>query len=377
MDTATAFAQRRQESAAPTTSGDTPDASRTLAVTATYLLSEEGRKAWLLTGGDGRAVQQLNVQVPANRLHLVGVDANGFARLKLRPRYQQDGEQRVVRIDSAPVYDAPPDVEELFREAARNHQLERAYHTERQGAKIKRREISLDRRAAVAQTFLSDPTQRALVHPAPTPKRCFITTEHGRVMFDANTDIGPARDVPLEAHRRFRGDQRARRERNLQDRSAQLALHEEKKRCVAEWIAAHGSREQQARHAAGVLPIEEAIEAITDRTFGLLADRPRYLHDGVAMLQALVRQSSQQADAVIARDDIIVTSVNAAQATAAQWALVQEFQAMLPEATVMLRLHKVALKRDVRAALAPIFGVLVSQRIGPFTLRREYEAPQG
>ena len=119
------------------------------------------------------------------------------------------------------------------------------------------------------------------------------------MLFDANTDIGPARDVPLEAHRRFRGDQRARRERNLQDRSAQLALHEEKKRCVAEWIAAHGSREQQARQAAGVLPIEEAMEAITDRTFALLADRPRYLHDGVAMLQALVRQSSQQADAVI------------------------------------------------------------------------------
>src|SRR5881398_721919 len=59
------------------------DISRTLAVTATYLLSEEGRKASLLTGGDGRAVQELMIEVPANRLHLVSVDSNGVARLKL------------------------------------------------------------------------------------------------------------------------------------------------------------------------------------------------------------------------------------------------------------------------------------------------------
>ena len=50
------------------------------------------------------------------------------------------------------------------------------------------------------------------------------------MLFDASTDLGPAREVPLEAHRRFRADLRARRERNQQERDAQLALHEEKKR---------------------------------------------------------------------------------------------------------------------------------------------------
>jgi hypothetical protein len=53
-----------------------PDASKIvkasgLAVTATYLLSEEGRKASLLEGGNGRATQEIIVEVPANRLHLV------------------------------------------------------------------------------------------------------------------------------------------------------------------------------------------------------------------------------------------------------------------------------------------------------------------
>src|SRR5947207_3151761 len=148
MEAVTAFA-RRQESET-TVATATLEANRTLAVTATYLLSEEGRKASWLAGGDGRAVQQLTVQVPANRLHLVSVDADGVARLKLRPRYQLDGEQGVVRIDAPPTYDAPPEIDDLFREAARNHQLERVYHTARRAAKINRRDADRERRVQVA-----------------------------------------------------------------------------------------------------------------------------------------------------------------------------------------------------------------------------------
>lgn len=37
--------------------------------------------------------------------------------------------------------------------------------------------------------------------------------------------------------------------------------------------------------------------------------------------------------------------------------------------------HKVAWRCDTKIALPPIFGVLITQRIGPFTLRREYVAP--
>jgi hypothetical protein len=129
------------------------DASRTLAATATYLLSEEGRKASLLSGGDGRAVQELTIDVPASRLHLVSVDADGVARLKLRPRYQRDGERGVIRVDAPPMYDAPPTLDELFREAARNHQLEEAYHQARRAARTKRRDGERGRRARIAQAF--------------------------------------------------------------------------------------------------------------------------------------------------------------------------------------------------------------------------------
>src|SRR5262249_4686634 len=133
MDTVIAISEWWLE-AVPTPG--TPVAMKMLTVTVTYLLSEEGWKAFLLDGGDGRAVQQLSLQVPANRLHLVSVDLQGVARLKLRPWYQFDGDHGIVRLDAAPTYDASSDIEELFREAARNHQLERAYHSERQASKI-------------------------------------------------------------------------------------------------------------------------------------------------------------------------------------------------------------------------------------------------
>jgi len=71
------------------------DSGRTLSVTAVYHLSEEGRKASLLDGGDGRAVQDIKVAVPTNRFHLVSVDADGAARLKLQPRYFLDEDQNV------------------------------------------------------------------------------------------------------------------------------------------------------------------------------------------------------------------------------------------------------------------------------------------
>lgn len=374
MDNVTAFEQHRQEFGTPLPTA-TLDANRTLAVTATYLLSEEGRKASLLAGADGRAVQELTVQVPTNRLHLVTVDANGVARLKLRPRYETNAEQHVVRVDAPPTYDSPPGVEDLFRDAARNHQLERAFETERRAAKARRRETDRERRAELATAFLTDPAQRALVHPPPTTKRCYLATERGRVLFDVNTDESPARDVPPEAHRRFRADLRARREDNLQRRAEQLALHEEKKRFVAEWIAVRGTPDQQTRQAAGVLPMEEAIEAITDEAFGALRDRQRYCRDGLDQLQQHLRQLRQYSDVVLTQQDLAVSSAEAKQMTAAQWALVQEIRRSLPEATVTLRVHKLAWKRDPQAPPLILYGVVVTYKVGPFTVRREYAVP--
>src|SRR5436190_5458275 len=373
MDTVTAISERRLE-AVPTPG--TPAATKTLTVTATYLLSEDGRKASLLDGGDGKAVQHLSLQVPANRLHLVTVDAKGVARLKLRPRYQLDVDNGIARVDTAPTYDSPPDVEELFREAARNHQLERAYHSERQATKIKRREADHERRTIVAKAFLSDPTRRALVHPTPSPGRCVVETAEGRIFFDSETDVAPARDVPPEAHRRFRGDLRAKRDQNLKTRAEQLAQHEEKKKFAADWIAAHGTSEQRVRQAAGVLPIEEAIDAMTDHAFAALSDHRRYIADGPSRIQeALKGRSVAGGETTVSAADVAVSNTDAETMTAAQWAAITEIRAILPDATVVLRLHNVSWKKD-RTIAVPCFGILVTRRVGPFTVRREFEDSQ-
>jgi hypothetical protein len=374
MDSAAHSALRRPELVTEAAPVAMPESGRALTVTAVYHLSEAGRKASLLAGGDGRAVQQITVQVSANRMHLVSVDVQGVARLKLRPRYDIDASQRVVRLDDAPTYEVPPTVDELFREAARNHERERVYQAERTVTRAKKREADHERRLQVAQAFLTDRAQRAVVHPAPSPKRCYVSTDQGRVLFDVATDEGPARDVPPEAHRRFRADLVAKHDRNQQERAAQLALHEEKKRYIGAWIAEHGTPEQQARQTAGVLPMEEAIEAITDQAFAAVADHPPYARDGAERLQAYLREFPECADVVVSPADLVVVSTNAIKATAEQWAAVQSMQKALPGAAVTLRAHRLTWKKQPQATTLVLFGVLVTQKIGPFVVRREYAA---
>src|SRR5919198_1857469 len=254
MDTVARFEPRRVDQFGDSGNALQPDPKQQLRVTATYLLSEEGRKASLLNGGNGRALQEITIHVPANRLHLVAVDTNGRAHLKLRPRFELNAEQRVIKIDALPTYDVPPTVDDLFREAGRNHQLEHAFHAERSAARRAHRDAEQQRRDEIASAFLADPTQRAMRRPSPSPQRCFLDTPDGRLLFDLRQDHGTARLVPPEAYRRWRADLRAREEWREQETAAQIASHAHKKQVVAEWVAQYGTLQQKARQAAGVLP---------------------------------------------------------------------------------------------------------------------------
>ena len=371
METVTRFADR-QAGSVSAASTPNPDVPRTLSVTATYLLSEDGRKASLLAGGDGHAVQQLTLQVPGNRLHLVSVDKQGAARLKLRPRFERDEERGLVRIDAAPLYDAPPTIDELYRAAAKNHELETAYDAERAAQRSRRSDEDRTRREAVAEAFLADKDRRAIAHPPPSPKRCCVITDRGRLLFDVTVDQGIAKEVPPEAHRRFRADLRVKRERDRQTRSAQLALHEEKKRFIADWVAANGTDEQKMRQADGVLPMAEAIDGITDQVFAVNGRLAVYTRDGAHRLQRFLRESTGTDDIVVTPLDVAVRSVHTVKATATQWAVVRTLQRLVPDATVVLREHVLSSKRHQDSASLTVFGVLVTKPHGPFVLRREY-----
>ena len=345
-----------------------------LKVTARFVLSEDGRKLSLLTGGNGRASQDIDIEVSANRLHLVRVSGNGVALLKLRPRFELDGAQRVVRIDTAPIHDVPT-IEQLLKDAARNHELERAYLGERSLARAARREHDREWRTAVAQEFLRDPERRAMVHPAPSPRRCFVTTDRGRVRFDITTDSGPAHDLPLEAYKRFTADLKKRRERTSEERSAQLAAHEQKRQAVARWVAEHGTEDQRARHLAGLLPMQEVIDAMADDEFRVLDDRARYVHDGAERLQAFLRQQPRFANATVAAGDLIAIGKPAVTATSAQWAFMESIRVLVPDTNVSLRKYELSWARDSRAPKLITFSVVVNKRIGAISVRREFAAP--
>ncbi len=370
MDTATHLATTRPHQI------HAVDAAKTLNVTVVYGLSEVGRKASLLSGGDGRARQHLSIQVPAARLHLVAVDPAGVARLKLQPRYEVSESDRIVRHEAPPVYDVPPSIDDLYRDAARNHELERLFLAQRNSWRGQRREADRERRAEAAREFLSNPSHRAIAHPAPTPKRCFLQTATGRVMFDTDSDVGVAKDVPNEAHRRFRSDLNARKQRNLNQRSQQLELHEQKKTAARAWVDRNGTPDQKARAAAGVLALEEIVASMTDESFAS-ADVDRYEFDGAVRLQEHLRSLMGDPSAVVAPSDLQVTSLDAASATKDQWLVVSALQSQFPDATIKLREHRLSSRRHPDAPALTVFGVLVSRRVGPFTLRREFAAPGG
>ena len=124
-------------------------------------------------------------------------------------------------------------------------------------------------------------------------------TDRGPVDFDAKRDMGIARQVPLEAFRRFDNDVRIRHGQGADQRIQNLATHAERQQMMREWIAVHGSHDQRERLAAGVLPFEEFVDALTDVAFRPLSHLPPYQTDGATRLQEQLRQLPRHADATV------------------------------------------------------------------------------
>jgi len=380
MDTIAHAATRRLDSSLHAVGTPAPaiavESARTLSVTADYRLSEAGRKASLLSGGNGHAEQRVKIAVPLTRLHLVHVDNNGVARLKLRPQFKLNTDQRIVKIKFAPVYDQPPTLDELFQDAARNHELERAYHAQRTTAQAARRETLDEWRNQVALEFLGDPTRRAVVYPPPSKRRCQVMTDRGPVDFDAKRDMGVARQVPLEAFRRFENDVRIRHGQGADQRTQNLAKHAERQQMMREWIAVQGSHDQRERLAAGVLPFKEFVHALADVTFRPLAHLTPYQTDGATRLQEQIRQLPGHADAIVTPTDVSVVTRLLPTASAIQWSLVNEIRSIMPDAQVQLRERSLAWTRDPHAPKVRLVSALVTIRVGLVLLRREFQVPE-
>ena len=359
---------------APTAPIPVPDAGA-IPVVATFRLTDAGRKASLLGGGNGRQGQTLTLTVPTTRLHLVEVDAEGVARLRLRPQFQTRADERIVRVDESPEYDAPPSTERLLQDAARNHQLEAAYRAQGLAQRATRDESSRTWRDSVAIAFLADPARRALPHPSPTSRRCVVPTDRGRLTFDATRDRGAARDVPREAQRRFLADLQAHRTRVAAQQQVAHAAHSDKARAIHAWIAEHGTAEQRERVAAGLFPLDEGLDAMAAVRLQAMDVLPPYRRDGAARLQALLRTHAAYADAVVSPDTLQVATRELATASASQWAVLQQVRHAIPEAQVFLRERVLRWTADAKAPRLPLVTVLAVVKDGPVTLRRECLVP--
>src|SRR5262245_50375702 len=174
MDAATPTA--RQPETLPHAVSAAAESLRTLKVRAEYRLNEAGRKAALLQGANSQARQRVILTLPASRLHLVRVARDGTASLKLRPQFQLNAEQRIVLVDARPSYDHVPTMDELLQDAARNHELERAFYGQKTTARDTRRDAYAQWLEQTARDFLADPARRAIVHPAPTIRKCQLAT---------------------------------------------------------------------------------------------------------------------------------------------------------------------------------------------------------
>ena len=119
----------------------------------------------------------------------------------------------------------------------------------------------------------------------------------------------------------------------------------------------------------------DGLEAMTDQAFEAGTGFERYSFDGAARLQQRLRNLPQYANAVVTPANVTIVNADAVKATEAQWAIVQQLQQVFPDAPVVLREHRISWKDDSNAPSLTMYGVIVTCKIGPFDLRREYAAP--
>src|SRR5690606_5694075 len=121
-------------------------------------------------------------------------------------------------------------------------------------------------------------------------------------------------------------------------------------------------------------PAAEVIEALTDDAFAPVADLPRYPLDGAERLQAHLRALTGT-NLVVPPSELAIAGLSATDASAAEWAVMQQLKARLPDADVTLREHRLSWRRDPTLPGISLYGVLVTRRVGPFVLRREFAVP--
>ena len=119
-----------------------------------------------------------------------------------------------------------------------------------------------------------------------------------------------------------------------------------------------------------MLPMEEAIEAITDQVFAPLVDWPRSERGGAAQYQAFLRQFP---DTPRSRSTRAMSSSPAPMRRRPQRHNGRVRGTRQPaRPAFVLRMHRLAHSRDRQAPTLTTHGLLVAQKVSSLILRREY-----
>ena len=315
----------------------TPTAQATVTGTIRYQLSEAGQRAALAAGLPAQRDQIIEAQIPVDLLPHCAVSPDGHPTLDLSAEWPvathlDATEDMVVKpIRAAYGYDY----------CTRVHLMDRPL---------------LDPIAAflAARVLAQDEAQ--------TKQRA--VEQHRSDLIEHRR----RRDEQADADRRERAAKAEAEQRAIQERQAA------RRAAIDAWIGEHGTENQRARWAAGMLPESELLEAMADQVFAAVT-APRFAE--ITVEDCLGTYSDDDYPPEVTDEMPYCTSKDATEATAAQWDALQAVRAQLPtEAAVKLRVHVCGLvSSDDPEHDVVRYGIHVKLHVGPIGLVREFAAP--
>jgi hypothetical protein len=148
------------------------------------------------------------------------------------------------------------------------------------------------------------------------------------------------------------------------DDEAKAAKVQAQKDQIAQWVQDHGTENQRARMAAGMLPDDEIKRAMRDLAFKPL-DK---IYGRYARLDPKDVCSCDYSPC-----EVKFTVEDATTMTAQQWTQAEEMKKLVTGCTIKLRIHEGA-AQDCHAGTR-CYSYLVTVTVGEFTFSREYETP--
>ena len=227
-------------------------------------------------------------------------------------------------------------------------------HDPRIVAKLEAVQAEADRRnATLIAEYLTRPIDQSL--------------KHGDSYWNIADDAWTWQNAP-ELQARYTEVCAEQERRNAPIRATEEQREREKAEYIPRWVAEHGTANQQARQAAGVLPLGEVTDAIEASLFAVLDDEPRY--------DKLQSADAEHTDECDQHDCGLHYSVDpAATMPAAVWDRLQELKAKLgrDDATFTVRIHQAETDCEM---ITERYGIRIQIDEGGYEFARQYACPE-